>query len=105
MWKRASLAIDPDAIFDATDQRHWLVDTASREGLSGSVVIARVDGVTGRGDGSLSVGGPPHLTKVVGIYSGRIGSDDHFAAQIGIVWPINLVEQLLLAQQRDDFHC
>ncbi len=94
IWKRASLALEPQALFDGPDGRHLLVDTATREGISGGVVIARYSMSYLSIDGGTRMGGGPH-TKIVGIYSGRVGSEDQFAAQIGIVWPINYVVEIM----------
>jgi len=94
LWKRASLAIDPAALLDESDSRHLLVDTATREGISGGVVIARKTGAYQRVGGNMVIGPGSH-TKIIGIYSGRIGTNDEFAAQIGIVWPIRYVEEIV----------
>jgi hypothetical protein len=94
IWKRASLAIDPAALLDEPDGRHLLVDTATREGISGGVVVARYATAYPSLSGAGTLGGGP-FTKVVGIYSGRIGSQDQLDAQIGIVWPIRYVEEII----------
>lgn len=93
IWKRASLAMDPDAILDEPNHRHYLVDSATREGLSGGLVISMGYGMYPLPGGGMSMGNG--ATKIVGIYSGRISSEDEMSAQIGIVWPIKYVYQLL----------
>jgi hypothetical protein len=102
IWKRASLAIDPGALLNEFGSRHLLIDTATREGISGGVVIARKTGAYQRVGGG-SVLGSGSYTKIVGIYSGRTGTDDEFAAQIGIVWPIRYVEEIVAAGILDPF--
>lgn len=94
IWKRASLAIDPEALLDEKDGRHLLVDTATREGISGGVVVARHAVAYPSVTGSSTLGKGP-FTKIVGIYSGRMSSQDEFTAQIGIVWPIRYVEEII----------
>lgn len=41
VWKRASLAIDPRALMDQDGDWYMLVDTATRQKLSCSLVVAR----------------------------------------------------------------
>src|SRR3546814_4407960 len=43
IWKRASLATDFNATLDQTGDRHLLVDTASREGMSGDRKSTRLN--------------------------------------------------------------
>ena len=96
VWKRGTIALDPR--FDPEGLPKLLVDTATREGMSGSVVLARQT-VLGRDylkkDGSRSepilIG---FLTVVVGIYSGRHYPDLE-KAQLGIVWKRHVIEELV----------
>jgi hypothetical protein len=96
IWKRGTLALDPT--FDPEGLPKMLVDTASREGMSGSVVIARHI-VVGRDylrkDGTMSA--PVLYAKldvVIGIYSGR-HYPDHEKAQLGIVWKRRVIEETI----------
>lgn len=96
IWKRGNIAIDPT--FDPEGLPKMLVDTATREGMSGSVVIARHI-IVGRDyhkkDGTRSQ--PVLYTKldlVVGIYSGRHYPDLE-RAQLGIVWKRSAIEQTI----------
>ena len=96
VWKRGTIALDPR--FDPEGLPKLLVDTATREGMSGSVVLARQT-VLGRDylkkDGSRSepilIG---FLTVVVGIYSGRHYPDLE-KAQLAIVWKRHVIEELV----------
>jgi len=92
VWKRASLAIDYAAAVDLPGHRHLLVDTASREGMSGAIVLARSTGgyMTENGDVTIGVDG----NRIVGVYTGRVGSSDQLDAQIGMVWPMRYVEEI-----------
>lgn len=97
VWKRASVASEP-GIF-SNRQRYYLVDTASRPGMSGSPVIARSVGIalmeTGNFQGGI-VG-----TRLLGVYSGRLASENEFDAQLGMVWPIRYVTEIIEGQTRD----
>ena len=56
------------------DQKHFLVDATTRDGMSGSPVIAKNS-----------------LNPLLGIYSGRLHGD----VEIGIVWRLGIIYQLL----------
>lgn len=94
VWKRGTIALDPT--FNPEGIPKMLIDTATREGMSGSVVIARHI-LVGRGyikkDGSNAepvLYGQKNL--VLGIYSGR-HYPDHERAQLGIVWKRSAIEE------------
>lgn len=81
IWKRGSIATEPGIDVDGLPK--ILIDTATREGMSGSPVFA--SGLvsfreTGRQLSSLAI-----RKRFIGIYSGRVG-DDTFLAQLGMVW-------------------
>ncbi|OJX19493.1 MAG: hypothetical protein BGO82_07125 [Devosia sp. 67-54] len=94
VWKRGTIASDPS--FDIDDLPKLVVDTATRKGMSGSVVLARHT-VFGQSipkkDGTMS---EPYVWAkrdiVLGIYSGRIGSGE-MDAQLGIVWRRSVIDQ------------
>ena len=93
IWKRGTIALDPT--FDPDGLPKMFIDTATREGMSGAVVVARhitVGRSYRRKDGSESE--PVIYAKhdlVVGIYSGR-HYPDLDRAQLGIVWKRSAVE-------------
>lgn len=96
IWKRGSVALDPT--FDADGLPKMLIDTATREGMSGSVVIARHI-IFGRDylkkDGTKSQ--PVLYGKydlVLGIYSGR-HYPDLDKAQPGIVWKRRTIDETI----------
>jgi hypothetical protein len=100
IWKRGTIALDPS--FDPEELPKIFIDTATREGMSGSVVIARHI-IVGRGhlkkDGTTST--PVLYAKrdvVLGIYSGRHYKDLE-QAQLGIVWKRRTIEDTV-AQRR-----
>ena len=98
IWKRGSIASEPE-VFSPT-QRFMLVDTASREGMSGSPVIRRSWGMHTMANGdTLTDGG--FGTKFVGVYSGRLATNDPLDAQLGLVWPAALVEEIVAGRRSD----
>lgn len=95
IWKRASLATEPD--LDHDDLPKIMVDTATKPGMSGSPVICRKwgwyltsDGQTCPMDGA--------STQFIGIYSGRIGADDELKAQLGIVWKASVIIDVIVGR-------
>lgn len=88
IWKRASLASEPE--IPEAIQPDWLVDTASRSGMSGAPVIQRVyaQDVTGR-DFLNRIRNPGHrgVTAFEGVYTGRIKGPSEEDVQLGLVWP------------------
>jgi len=94
VWKRATIATEP--AYEPDDMPKIYVDTATRKGMSGSVVVARhivVMRSYTKKDGSES---EPMLystvNTVLGIYSGRLGASN-IEAQLGIVWKRHLIEE------------
>lgn len=98
IWKRASLASEPAINIDSLPK--LLIDTATREGMSGSPVFARGNYVAG----SLELTGDSeqdnrpwriaYTYTLIGIYSGRVG-DDSFLAQLGVVWKTVAIETVI----------
>lgn len=91
IWKRASIASEPGGNFPRI-----LIDTATREGMSGSPVIMQHKGFyinlndddDWRGD----------ALQFLGVYSGRLGAlneKDEFKAQLGIVWKKDLIDEII----------
>jgi hypothetical protein len=103
IWKRGSIALDPQ--YEIEGLPKILIDTATREGMSGSMVIGRHI-VVGRSyqkkDGSQA---KPILygsfDVVLGIYSGRHYPDLE-KAQLGIVWKRRLIEEIVATGVRPE---
>ena len=96
LWKRGTIALDPS--FDADGLPKMLIDTATRQGMSGSVVVARHI-VVGRDypkkDGTRSqVMLYARQDSVIGVYSGRHYPDLE-KAQLGIVWKRIAIDQTI----------
>lgn len=95
IWKTAHVASDLDLSVDAKPL--FVIDTATKPGMSGSPVFAyRVGCPIRTSQGSRLA--PGAVTRFLGIYSGRIddegtGLEDRF--NLGRVWKAGVVNQLL----------
>ncbi len=95
IWKRGSIATEPNQ--RPSGLYRLLVDSATREGMSGAPVIIRSVGnylTTARQFTMWSSIG----SRNIGIYSGRYGADLEDQAQLGVVWHIDLVDEICAAQ-------
>ena len=93
VWKRASIASEP--VFDIDKLPLIYVDTATREGMSGSPVIVMRRGFTMPDDakdfGDASLG---ESMSFLGVYSGRVG-DDPLGVQLGMVWKAKVIDEII----------
>ncbi|MCG2625615.1 serine protease [Bradyrhizobium sp. WYCCWR 13023] len=98
VWKRGSIASEPDLVRMTTG--HYLVDTASRPGMSGAPVILR-DWTNNYVEGSMRAFNDQPATNFLGVYSGRMraASDE---AQIGLVWHASFIEEIIVGNKRDE---
>ena len=95
IWKGATVATEPDMFYE--DRPMFLIDTATRKGMSGSPVLLEVNTTTFRDLGPSASGGANRVfsteRKLIGVYSGRIGSEaDGF--QLGMVWRSSLLGEI-----------
>lgn len=98
IWKRGTIATEP--LLDMEGLPKMLVDTATRQGMSGAPVLMRRTGVHWVGNTSLS--GKEFIGLIqnfIGVYSGRLGAEDEFKAQLGIVWKKKVIDEILHAKQ------
>jgi hypothetical protein len=97
VWKRGSIASEPDLVRLSTG--YYLVDTASRPGMSGSPVILRSwsNHILESNMWTTSNDQRP-IDRIIGVYSGRLKPED---AQIGIVWHVEYIDEIIDAQERD----
>jgi len=98
IWKRGSIASEPDII----DPKRPVifVDSASRPGMSGSPVIRRSWNTHAmEGGGTVMNGGT--ATRFVGVYSGRLATDDPNDPQLGLTWPVNFVQEIIAGKKCD----
>jgi len=99
IWKRASVASEP-IVSESYDKPYFLIDTASREGMSGSPVIFKknADVYNAKISGGKIIF---NQTKILlGVYSGRLGVDkkedpQDLKAQLGIVWPQRVIDEII----------
>lgn len=98
VWKRGTIATEP-ATAKSIGKREILVDTATKQGMSGSLVIARSVGLyqTESGD---QIGDPGPHSRFIGVYSGRFG--DLGEAQLGRVWDAALIDDVISGAKPGD---
>jgi Trypsin-like peptidase domain len=98
VWKRGSIASEPDLVKLTTG--YYMVDTASRPGMSGSPVILRSwsNHVMESNNWMPMTNGP--IDRVIGIYSGR-KDDAPDQAQIGMVWHADYIDEIIDGDVRD----
>ncbi|PIW49345.1 MAG: hypothetical protein COW18_05715 [Zetaproteobacteria bacterium CG12_big_fil_rev_8_21_14_0_65_54_13] len=92
VWKRASVASSPHLGWNRQPQ--FLVDCASKEGMSGAPAIFH------NRKGSIQIGGTKYITSgpatvLHGIYVGRLGSTSEFEAQLGCVWKKSVIDEVI----------
>lgn len=93
VWKRGNIASEP-AIETYQNKRCLLLDTATKEGMSGApVYYIEPNGIYRNESGGLILGSKP-VKKFLGIYSGRLGENE-FEAQLGIVWKKEIIEEIV----------
>ncbi len=92
IWKRASVASEPDLLWEG--RPCFLIDTATRKGMSGAPVIAWHRGLgyprQGGQLGGLTISGG----RFLGTYSSRWGNDE-FLAQLGRVWLPSVIDEII----------
>lgn len=98
IWTRGTIASEPDLDFD--DQPIVLIDAASREGQSGSPVIAfrSTHSLVHYSNGGSSILDQP-VWELLGVYSGRISKE----SDLGKVWKRSVIQQIVAGQARDSF--
>lgn len=96
IWKRANVATSLE--WGEGVRRFFLVDTASREGMSGCPCICiqnwryyRLD----RSSGKMEIVEQPLSYRLLGTYSGRLNAKDDLGAQLGLVWRDNLTTEII----------
>lgn len=99
IWKRGTIASEP--FLDIENLPKMLVDTATRPGMSGSPVIMQRSGF--HGFNGIEFSGNEifgTIKNFIGVYSGRIGADNEFKAQLGIVWKERVIKEILSAKKK-----
>lgn len=88
VWATGFVATDHD--IDYADLPVFLIDCRSRQGQSGSAVIAHRTGGAVATEQGVMVGGGV-MTRFLGIYSGRINAE----SDLGFVWKAAAIRQLV----------
>lgn len=101
VWKRGTIATEP-LLADILTPDVLLIDTATRDGMSGAAVIARrKDGYTTAEGGMILSAGS--FSRFIGIYSGRYGANDLGQVQLGRVWSRRLIPEICADGARGSF--
>jgi hypothetical protein len=92
VWKRGSVASEPE--LNVEDAPIVLIDTGTREGMSGSPVISvsRSSGFGRLEDGTVVAG---DRARLLGVYSGRYGAEDFSELQLGLCWKAYLIDEII----------
>lgn len=91
VWKRGTVATEPTLEIDALPK--FLIDTATRNGMSGAPVVMHRNGF--HNPGNLKDSFFAVIESFVGVYSGRYGADSELEAQLGIVWRETVIDEIL----------
>ncbi len=91
IWKTACLASEPALAQEGLPILY--IDTATRQGMSGSPVISyrRRNIILGDGQRNWS----KFHSTLVGVYSGRITPKDQLEAQFGKVWKAHCIDEII----------
>ena len=92
IWKRATIATDPSVGWNR--QKQFLVDSASRKGMSGGPAIYynKFGHLPVEPGSNISIGTPVRILH--GVYVGRIG-DSEFEAQVGVIWKKQVIDEII----------
>lgn len=91
IWATGFVATEPEIDYDS--EPVFLIDCRTRHGQSGSAVIAhRSPGMVAFEGGSMATMSSP-ITRLLGVYSGRINEQ----SDLGKVWKLSAVRQLVEA--------
>jgi hypothetical protein len=97
VWKRGSIASEPDLV--RMTSGYYIVDTASRPGMSGAPVILQ-NWTNDYVDGGFRAFNDRPATNFIGVYSGRLNAATE-EAQLGMVWHASFVEEIIVSNMRD----
>jgi len=101
IWKRGSVASEPQIDYEGIPK--FLIDTATRPGMSGAPVVLRRVGLHNKSGNKITVETIiGEIRNFVGIYSGRKVGDNDFEAQLGVVWKKELIEEIIKGGVRDN---
>lgn len=93
IWKRGTVASEPE--LPIKDRPCFLIDSATRPGLSGSPVVARYERPTFRHNDGKHFVLAGNRFGFCGLYTSRVGGEAN-GAQLGIVWPRAAIEEVIV---------
>lgn len=99
IWKRGTIAAEPNLSYFGENPPPFLIDSATRQGLSGSPVILREQNYVDERTNIMEMGSIG--SRFIGVYSGRYAPRDPLEAQIGMVWPDHLLTEIIGGQRRE----
>jgi hypothetical protein len=102
IWKSGTLASEPALVEASKAKTSYLLDAATREGMSGAPAILLADGSYQDQQGNFIMGAG-RVHRFLGLYSGRVSSSDQMEAQLGMIWPARLVREVVIQGIPDDF--
>ena len=89
MWATGFMASEPDVDFQELPL--MLIDCRTRQGQSGSAVVAyRSGGTCAMEDGTTAIFGEP-VQRLLGCYSGRVNRE----SDLGLVWKASAVQEII----------
>jgi hypothetical protein len=91
VWKRGTIASEP--AYKVSGFPQLLIDTATRPGMSGSLVVARSFPGYISERGTQIISGGYHF-RLIGVYSGRLGGNEDDKVQLGVVWRTSLIDEI-----------
>lgn len=92
VWKRGSVATEPQLGIKGLPV--FLVDSKTREGMSGSPVYLRSFGQCIHENGNVEMTNGSK-SRFIGVYSGRYGADVEDEAQLGRVWHREVINEII----------
>ena len=99
VWKRGSIASEPE--LDVDDKRVMLIDTGTREGMSGSPVVA-VSRLSAFRKDETGTATASDRARLLGVYSGRYGAENYSEVQLGICWKASLIDEIIDGEKPAD---
>lgn len=102
IWKRGTIASEPSLVDTQSGKESYLLDTPARDGMSGAPTFLFTDSGFEDERGHFQVG-RGRASKFLGLYAGRIASQDQLDAQLGLVWPARLIREVVEKGIADDF--
>ena len=92
IWTRGFVASEPEVDLDGLPR--FLVDARTRQGQSGSPVIAYNPGGLNATSRGITLSSGP-VSKLLGVYSGRVNKD----SDLGYVWKVGVIDEILSGQK------